>query len=280
MTDTPNAPDNRSAAEAFMELHRDGCFVMPNAWDGGSARIISGFGFPAIATTSAGLAYSRGHADAASLLPLEDVLANVEEITSATRLPVSADFENGYADSPEAVAANIRRVAAMGAAGASIEDYTGDASQGLYDISLATERVVAAVEAAAQLVHPFVITARAECYLIGHDQPFTESLQRLQAFADAGAHCVYAPGVKDRDEIRAMVDDVSAPINVLVGLPGMNATVDEMTGLGVRRLSVGGSLMRATLNPLLQACADMQAGRFPFPDGAPSNAEVVRLFES
>lgn len=271
---------NTAAAQRFLELHEQGCFMMPNAWNGGSAKILAGFGFPAIGTTSAGLAYSRGHADAASLLPLDDALANIEEIASATDIPVSADFEDGYADSPEAVAANIRRVAATGAAGASIEDYTGDPTRGLYDIGEATERVAAAIEAASSLTHPFVITARSECYLTGHEQPFAESLRRLQAFADAGAPCVYAPGVKNRDEIRAMAADAGAPLNVLVGLPDMNATLDEMADLGVRRLSVGGSLMRATLNPLLRACQDMQNGQFPFPDDAPSNADVVRLLDA
>jgi len=283
-----NSPDT-ATAQRFADLHKHGCFIMPNAWNGGSAKILSGFGFPALGTTSAGLAFNRGHGDQAALLPLDDALANVEEIADAVSVPISADFENGYADSPDAVAANIRRVASAGAAGASIEDHTGDAAKGLYDIGLAVERIAAAVEAARGLSRPFVVTARAECYLVGNEANFgvdlnegvfPEAMKRLKAYAEAGADCVYAPGVRDRDEIKAFVDDTGAPVNVLVGIPGMDATLGEMADLGVRRLSTGGSLMRSTLNPLLRACSDMQAGRFPFPDDAPSEKDLLKLFES
>ena len=268
-----------SPAKRFMQLHAEGCFIMPNAWNAGSAKILAGLGFEAIATTSAGLALSRGHADQTAELPLDATLDNIVEISSAVNVPVSADFENGYADTPEGVAANVRQAAASGAVGAGIEDYTGDEIRGLYDIGLAAERVAAAVEAAAKLIHPFVVTARAECYLVGYENAFEESMRRLKAYADAGAHCVYAPGVRDRDEIRAFCEDAGAPVNVLVGMPGMDATLDEMRDLGVRRLSTGGSLMRATLTPLVQAARDMQDGRFPFPDDAVSEAEVLKLFD-
>lgn len=278
-----NDQTDASGAQRFMELHTQGCFVMPNAWNAGSAKILAAFGFPALGTTSAGLALSRGHGDQVSALPLEATLVNIAEIADAAALPVSADFENGYADLPEDVAANVRRAASSGAAGASIEDYSGRPDfgdrQGLYDPGLAAERIAAAVEAAENLVRPFVITARSECYLVGHERPFEESMKRLQAYAAAGAHCVYAPGVRERGEIKTMASDAGAPLNVLVGLPGMDATLSEMAGLGVRRLSVGGSLMRATLEPLLRACRDMQAGRFPFPDDAPSETDLLKLFD-
>ncbi|MEQ8667034.1 MAG: isocitrate lyase/phosphoenolpyruvate mutase family protein [Rhodospirillales bacterium] len=267
-----------SPAKRFKDLHRDGCFIMPNAWNAGSAKILAGMGFEAIATTSAGLALTRGHGDQTADLPLDATLDNIAEISNAVSLPVSADFENGYADNPEGVAANIRQAAASGAVGASIEDHTGDEIRGLYDIVLAAERVAAAVEAASNLIHPFVVTARAECYLVGYENAFEESMKRLKAYADAGAHCVYSPGVRDRDEIRAFCSDAGAPVNVLVGMPGMNATLDEMRDLGVRRLSTGGSLMRATLAPLVQAARDMAEGRFPFPDDAVPEAEVLKLF--
>jgi len=269
-----------AAAERFRDLHAaNGCFVMPNAWDVGSARLLAGMGFEALGSTSAGLALTRGHADQAALLPLDDTLANVAAMAHATPLPVSADFENGYADAPEQVAENIRRVAAAGAAGASIEDHTGSDARGLYEIEFAVERVAAAAEAARGLDRPFVLTARAECYLVGHEDAFRESLRRLQRFAEVGADCVYAPGVRDRDEIRVFVADAGAPVNVLVGMPGMNATLDEMRDLGVRRLSTGGSLMRATLAPLIEAAKEMQAGRFTFPDRAVPEADAVALME-
>lgn len=273
MTDT-------SAAARFKDMHdAEGCFVMPNAWDAGSARILAGMGFEALGTTSAGLAYSRGHEDSVGPMTIDHALENIGAISAAVAVPVSADYENGYAHDPEDVAANIRRAAGAGAAGASIEDFTGDRDRPLYDIGLATERIAAAAEAVRGLAHPFVLCARAECYLVKHEDAFGESMKRLQAYAAAGAGCVYSPGAQDRDQIKAFCLDAGAPVNVLVGIPGMNATLDEMRGLGVRRLSTGGSLMRATLGPLIQAAKDIQDGRFPFPDDAPPDADVVRMLE-
>ena len=272
---------SQSTGELFRGLHREeDCFVMPNAWDAGSARILAAMGVRALGTTSAGLAFTRGHEDQASLLHLDDALANVQQVAGATTLPVSADFENGYAHAPGDVAANIRRVATAGAAGASIEDHSGTTEGGLYDIGLAVERIAAAAEAANTLSHPFVLTARAECYLVGTEDAFSESMKRLKAYAEAGADCVYAPGVRNRDEIKALVDDAGAPVNVLVGLSGMNATLEEMRELGVRRISTGGSLMRATLTPLVQAGRDMQTGHFPFPDDAVSETDLLDLFRA
>lgn len=259
-------------AERFRALHDSGCFTMPNAWDAGSARLLASHGFAALGTTSAGLAYRLGIADAQGRLPLETVLDNVREIATAVDLPVSADFENAYADAPESVAANVRRCAEAGASGCSIEDWDG---QGFYPRELAVERVAAAVEAADALGTGFVITARAEQLL--HEGPggFDEAVERLERFAAAGAHCVYVPGLRDPEIIRTVASTVGAPLNVLVGLPGMHASATQMAELGVRRLSVGGSLMRAALGTVARAADEMAHGRFEFPDHAIRDADLM-----
>lgn len=262
--------------QRFLDLHRtEGCFLMPNAWDAGSAKALAQAGFDALGTTSAGLAFALGRRDQAAEIGLDAALANIRAIASATDLPVSADFENGYADEPAGVADAIRRCAAAGAAGASIEDYAGQPETALYDEGLAVERIAAAVEAARGLDRPFTLTARCEAYLIGDPEAASTSLKRLKRYAEAGADCVYAPGVRDRAEIRRQVEETGAPVNVLVGMPGMGATLEEMRALGVRRLSVGGSLARLAWRAVFEGIDDLTQGRCAYPDRAASEREIA-----
>lgn len=268
--------DQAAKAAAFFALHEKGTFIMPNAWDAGSAKILAAHGFEALGTTSGGFAFGLGRADALSEVSLEDTLGNVEAIVDAVDIPVSADFENGYADDPADVARNVRRCVETGAAGCSIEDWTGDPDRGFYDEDLAVERVAAAVDAAGRAC---VLTARCEALLHRHPDGFDMALRRLKRFAEAGAHCVYAPGVIAPEQIDVLVNESGAPVNQLVGLKGADASVDLMAGLGVRRLSVGGSLMRATLGTLFSAAEEMrQAGTFSFADEAPGVGEVMKAF--
>lgn len=255
-------------ARKFRELHRSGCFVLPNAWNGGSAKLLAAAGLPAIATTSAGLAYSLGCRDAAGELGLEDCLANIREIASAVALPVSADFENAYAHEPDGVAANVRRCIEAGAVGCTIEDWSGDPALGFYDASLATERISASLEAAEASGIAFTITARSEAKLHGRPEPLKEAIERLNRFAEVGAHCLYAPGFTDRGELATLISEVDGPVNVLVGIAGMGASLDEMRDLGARRISVGGSLMRRAMTAAVDAAAEMAEGRFTFADDA------------
>lgn len=256
----------------FRDLHAHGCFTMPNAWDAASARLLAGHGFEAIGTTSAGTALQLGVRDAGGRVSLDQCLENVARIAGAVDIPVSADLENGYADEPEAVARNVRACAQVGASGCSIEDWSGS---GFYDRERAVERVAAAVEAAEAIGPHFVLTARADQVLYHGEDGLDEGLARLERFAATGAHCVYAPGIRDRDVIRDLVASVGAPVNVLVGIAGMAASYEEMRALGVRRLSVGGSLSRLALTAVAEAAAEMARGDFGFPDRALSGDELL-----
>lgn len=259
-------------------MHETGTFIMPNAWDAGSAKILASHGFKALATTSGGFAFGLGRPDALSEVSLDEALGNIAEIAAAVSIPVNADFENGYADDPAAVADNVRRCIDTGAAGCSIEDWTGDTERGFYDEDLAVERVAAAVEAARDEI---VITARCEALLYQHPDGFAMALHRLKRFAEVGAACVYAPGVLDSAQITTLVQEVGAPVNQLVGGRGAGATVGDMAQLGVRRLSVGASLMRATIGPLIAAAQEMwDSGTFTFADEAPSGGEILKMFEA
>ncbi len=265
-------------AQRFFALHQTGTFIMPNAWDAGSAKILAAQGFQALGTTSSGFAFGLGRPDAMSAVSLDEMLGNISEIAAAVDIPVSADFENGYGDDPADVADNVRRCIDAGAAGCSIEDWTGDTERGFYEEDLAVERVAAAVEAAD---HQIVITARCEALLYRHPDGFEMAMQRLNRFAEVGAPCVFAPGVVDRAQIARVVKEVGAPVNQLVGLPGAGATVAQMTELGVRRLSVGGSLLRATIGPLISAAQEMRdAGTFTFVDEAPTGGQILKMFEA
>ncbi len=243
-----------SIRETFRKLHANGCFLLPNPWDAGSARILAQLGFPALATTSAGLAWSLGRPDNGA--KLEEVLAHLRAVVSAVAIPVNADFEDAFAREPEAVAVNVARAAETGVAGLSVEDSTRGAPSGpLYDFSLAVERVRAARESIDRHAPGLVLTARSEGFITGQPD-LAETIRRLRAFSEAGADCLYAPGITTADEIRAVVDAVAPkPVNVLVMGPSL--TKADLEALGVRRISVGGSLARAAWAGFLDAANEM-----------------------
>jgi 2-methylisocitrate lyase-like PEP mutase family enzyme len=264
---------------AFRRLHERGCFVVPNPWDAGTARVLAGLGFQALATTSAGLAYSRGLPDDPAALALGDVLEHVAQLVGAVDLPVTADFQAGYADTAEGVAANVLRCLETGVAGLSLEDATGDRDRPLYELAAAVERVAAARAAIDGAAVDVLLTARAECFLVGHDDPLRESTRRLAAYAAAGADVVYAPGIREPDEIRAVVDAAAGtPVNVLVA-GDVGLTVDVLATLGVRRISVGSALSRAAWGAFLRAARELaQEGTFTGLAGAAPFAELNALF--
>jgi len=255
---------NQSAIEKFRALHQSGCFVLPNPCDAGSAIYLEHAGFKAVATTSAGFAFSKGLPDGSPLISLEMMLDHFREIAAATSLPVNADFLNGYADAPEGVAANVAQCVTTGVAGLSIEDSTGRKDFPLYDFDLAVERVTAARQAIDASGSGVVLTARCEAWLVGHPDPLSTAIERLVAFADAGADCLYAPGVTDPEEISAIVDAVAPkPVNVLVFMKNCNLTVSQLEDLGVRRISVGSALARAAWTGLINVAREMhETGTF------------------
>lgn len=257
---------------AFQALHREGCFVLPNPWDIGSAKYLERIGFNAIATTSAGFAFSQGLPDGS--VGLEPMLAHIKEIVNATDLPVNADFENGYGHEPEEVAANVRRCVETGVAGVSVEDNRGD--QTLYEVELAAERIRAAKEAMAD--SGAMLVARAECFLLGHND-IDEVIRRLTAYANAGADCLYAPGIKEHDHIKAMVAAVAPkPVNLLISAPG-GLTISDAAELGVRRVSVGGALSRAAWGGFVRAARELaEEGTFGGFSGATPHGELQALF--
>lgn len=244
-------------ARRFAALHRsDGAFIIPNPWDVGSARVLEALGFDALATTSSGFAYSIGKVDGA--VSLEETLAHCQALSAATSIPVSADLENGYGDSPEAAAHAITEAARAGVAGGSIEDYSGRA---IYEIERAAERVTAAVEAARALPEPFTLTARAENLIRGRDD-LEDTIRRLQAYEKAGADVLYAPGLATLEQVREVCRSVGRPVNVLGPLV-RDATREELTEAGAKRISIGGALARAAWAPVLAAASEMkEAGRF------------------
>ena len=258
----------------FRELHQSGCFVIPNPWDVGSAVYLQHLGFNAIATTSAGFAFSRGLADNA--VPRDVMLTHIRELVAATELPVNADFENGYADEPEAVAESVRLCVETGVAGISIEDSTGRPARPLYDLEHAAERIRAARAAIGDA--NVVLVGRAECFLVG--QPNIDEVQRrLTAYAEAGADCLYAPGIRTREDIAAVVQAVAPkPVNLLISAPG-GLTIDDAAALGVRRVSVGGALARAAWGGFLRAAKELaERGSFDgFADAEP-HAELQQFF--
>jgi methylisocitrate lyase len=237
----------------FRELHQRGCFVIPNPWDAGSARLLAQLGFKALATTSSGVAWSRGRSD--NDVPLEDALTRMGEIAAAVDVPVNADFESGFAIEPEAVAAHVLRASATGVAGLSIEDSTGDPARPLYEPGLAIERIRAARRAIDESAVGIVLTARSEGFIVGRPD-LDETIRRLTAFADAGADCLYAPGLREMAHIRAVVAAVAPkPVNVLVGSDFTN--VAALAQAGVRRISVGGALARAAWSGFLEAAREI-----------------------
>lgn len=264
-------------ARAFRSLHeRAGAFIIPNPWDIGSARLLAHLGFEALATTSMGYAFSLGKRDGA--LSREQTLAGAAEIASATDLPVSADLENGFGDDPEAAAKTIRLAAAAGLVGGSIEDATGHADDPIYDVKLAVHRVRAAVEAARGLSFPFTLTARAENYLHGRPD-LKDTIKRLQAYQEAGADVLYAPALSTREDIAAVVSSVDRPVNVLMGLRGVQLSVAELAELGAKRISVGSTLQRTALGAFLRAAREMRDhGTFTFAAEAANPKEISEIF--
>jgi 2-methylisocitrate lyase-like PEP mutase family enzyme len=261
--------------QVLRALHeRPGAFVIPNPWDAGSAKILTALGFEALATTSAGCAFSRGHLDSAPEMTREVILLNAKEIVEATSLPVSADLQNGFGHSPELCAETIRLAAGAGLAGGSIEDSTGDPKNPIYDFQLATERVAAAAEEAH--ASQFLLTARAENFLHGHSD-LDDTIRRLQSFSKAGADVLYAPGLSSLEAIRAVCASVSKPVNVLMGLAGATFSVEELAAVGVKRISVGGSFARAALGALVRAAREVkEKGTFGYAADALPSAEVKR----
>lgn len=237
----------------FRKLHETGCFVIPNPWDTGTARYLRHLGFQALATTSSGFAFSHGLPDGDWAVQRDLMLGHIAEIVEAVELPVNADFESGYAQQPEGVAENVRLCVLTGIAGLSIEDSTGDRRSPLYEHSLAVSRIRAARKTIDESGTDVLLTARAECYLVGHSEPLKESIRRLQWYAEAGADVLYAPGVRDRDEIRSIVGAVSPkPVNVLMSA-NTGLRLGDLAELGVRRISVGSSLARAAWTGFIHA---------------------------
>lgn len=267
-----------SAVARFRELHNSGCFVLPNPWDVGSAIYLQHLGFHALATTSAGAAFARGLPD--TKVPLAAMVEHFREVAAATSLPVNADFQNGYADEPEGVAANVARCIGAGVAGLSIEDSTSDNAAPLYEFGLAVERIKAARAAIDASGIPVVLTARCEAWLVGQTNPLGVVLERLVAFANAGADCLYAPGVSDPDEIETIVKAVSPkPVNILVSKFNSDLTVSRLADLGVRRISVGSALACAAWGGFMRAARGIaETGSFAAFADAAAFSEVNDLF--
>ncbi len=265
-------------AHAFRALHeRPGAFIIPNPFDAGTARLLAHLGFEALATTSAGYAFSAGRPD--NTITRGEMMAHVAAIASATDLPVSADLENGFGDEPERAAETIRLAAAAGLVGGSIEDDTHRASDRIYDFDLAVDRVRAAVDAARSLPFPFTLTARAENYLVARPD-LADTIRRLQAFQEAGADVLYAPGLTSKEDIATVVRSVDRPVNVVMGLKGVPLTLAELSSIGVKRISVGSSLSRAALDGFLRAAREVREhGTFTFANEIVSYGELSSLFE-
>jgi 2-methylisocitrate lyase-like PEP mutase family enzyme len=272
-------PTQAEKAQAFRALHeRPGAFIIPNPWDTGSARILAHLGFEALATTSMGYAFSLGRPD--NTLNRAETLAYASAIVSATSLPVSADLENGFGDDSKVVAETIRLAAAIGLVGGSIEDATGCPDDPIYEIEHAVERIQAATETARALPVPFTLTARAENYL--HGRPDLEdTIRRLQAFQEAGADVLYAPGLATKNDIATVVGSVDRPVNVVMGLAGAQLSLAELSAIGVRRISVGSALYRTALGAALRAAREMrEQGTFAFAKEAVPPRVVSPIFEA
>ena len=263
------------STERFRQLHQSGCFVIPNPWDAGSARLLAQLGFPALATTSSGFAWTLGRRD--NRVSLGEALAHFRAIASAVEVPVNGDFEGGFAVDPDGVAANVTAATATGIAGLSIEDSTGNAASPLFDFDLAVKRIQAARAAIDRSGTGVLLTARSEGFLVGRPD-HAETIRRLTAFAAAGADCLYAPGLRKLSDIKAVVDAVAPkPVNVLAG---DFTTVAELTAVGVRRISVGGALARAAWTGFLEAAREIASkGTFSALGRAIPFAELNGSFE-
>ena len=270
------AQDVSARRRAFRQLHQSGCFVIPNPWDVGSARYLQGLGFKALATTSSGAAWRHGKAD--GQLSLDETLVHLRELVTATTLPVNADFEQGYAPDAAGVARNVRLAVATGVAGLSIEDSTGDASAPLRDIADAVERMKAARAAIDATGGETLLVGRAENFVVGRPD-LNDAIRRLQAYAEAGADCLYAPGIKTREQIAAVVAAVAPkPVNLLIGF-STNLTLGDIEALGVRRVSVGGAMARTAWGGFMRAAQTIATdGRFDGFADAANGGELNALF--
>ena len=270
-------PTQAEKGKVFRGLHqRDRAFIIPNPWDVGTARLLQSLGFAALATTSGGFAFSLGKSDGA--VDRDTMLAHCAALAAATDLPVSADLENGYADSPSDVANTVRLAAKAGLAGCSIEDVRQGGGNAPYEISFAAERVRAAAEAAHSLGFAFTLTARSENFIVGRPD-LGDTIARLQAFQEAGADVLFAPGLKTKEDIRTVVRSVDRPLNVIMGLQGVQLSLAELSELGVKRISVGSALARSALGAFLRAAREMQAsGTFTFAEDAVKYADLNAMF--
>jgi len=265
-------------ARSFRALHeRDRAFIIPNPWDVGTARLLAHLGFEALATTSAGYAFSVGQQD--NTIDRDKMMTHVADIVAATDLPVSADLENGFGNNPETVAETIRLASATGLVGGSIEDMTRNQKHPIYELELAVERIHAAAEVARTLPFAFTLTGRAENYLVGRPD-LKDTIKRLQAYQEAGADVLYAPGLTSKEDIRSVVSSLDRPVNVIMGLHGVQLSLAELSEIGVKRISVGSALSRAALGAFLRAAREMRGhGTFTFADDAASYGEINTLFK-
>jgi 2-methylisocitrate lyase-like PEP mutase family enzyme len=269
----PSTADKR---KTFRELHKSGCFVIPNPWNVGSARYLQGLGFKALATTSSGHAHSMGYADGAQ--SIDEVLAHYREIAAAADIPLNADFENGFADDPDGVAKNVARCIETGVAGLSIEDSPNNATTPLYDFDLSLARVKAARAAIDKAGGDVVFTARTEGFIRGRPD-IDETIRRLKAFADAGADCLYSPGIKSREHIEATVKAVGGKAINFLNFGALGFTVSDLAGMGVRRISVGGSLARVATHAFIKTATEIaKDGKFDGFVDLISNGELNKFF--
>lgn len=269
--------ETSNLGSVFRALHqREGAFVIPNPWDVGSARILASMRFEALATTSAGMAFALGSQE--GTVSRADTLEHCRRIVEATTLPVSADLEKGFGDSPDRVAETILAAAQTGLAGGSIEDHSGDPSNPIFDFELAVERIAAAVEASHSLEQDFVLTARSENFLWGRCD-LDDTIRRLQAFSQAGADVLYAPGLHDIGSIRTLCAAVDKPVNVVMGMPGASFTVEQLAAAGVKRISVGSAFARSAFGAFVTAAREIiEQGSFTFADSAIGFAELDAFF--
>ncbi len=272
----------RTKAETFRDLHRGpGIFLMPNAWDAGSARMLASGGFAAIATTSAGIAFSLGLPDYEGAVTRTAMLDRIQDIAQCVDLPVSADLEAGYGREPAQVGTTIELAIAAGVVGGNIEDFTGISSAPLFNTVLATERIRAARAAADKTGVPFTLTARTDCYLVDVKHPFSQAVQRANNYREAGADCLFVPGASDPKTIAELVKEIDGPLTVVMGLTGSALTVSQLEDLGVRRISIGGSLARATYALMRKAVQEMTInGTFNYSNEQIPDAELCAFFAS
>lgn len=264
-------------SKEFVDLHQNGStFVIPNPWDNGSARLLQYLGFKALASTGAGFAFSHGRSDLS--INARDMLSHLTELSKSTDIPISADLQNGFGDTPSDVSQTILDAAKTGIVGGSIEDASGNADNPIYDIGLAVDRIQSAAEAAKSLSFKFMLTARAENYLYGRPD-INDTIRRLQAYQEAGADVLFAPGIQSKEDIEAIVQSVDRPLNVIMGFQGIQLTVAELQELGVARISLGASLARAAYGALIRAAKEVQsAGTFNYASEAISGKEINRIF--